>query len=114
MNILVTGGAGYIGSHVVRLLLEAGHRVRVYDNLSEGHRAAVPPETLVVGDLQDEPALARALDSPSPRPPPPAPLSLSARASGGSPSAGAGVEAAADGAVVCDELGVGHRLLPMA
>ena len=61
MNIFVTGGAGYIGSHVVRLLLEAGHRVRVFDNLSEGHAAAVPAEVLVRGDLHDEKALAAAL-----------------------------------------------------
>jgi UDP-glucose 4-epimerase len=40
-TILVTGGAGYIGSHAVRLLLENGHRVVVVDNLSLGHRAAV-------------------------------------------------------------------------
>ena len=42
MNIFVTGGAGYIGSHAVRKLIEAGHVVVVLDNLSYGHRAAVP------------------------------------------------------------------------
>ena len=45
MNILVTGGAGYIGSHAVRKLIEAGHTVIVLDNLSYGHRASLP-ETL--------------------------------------------------------------------
>ena len=40
MRILVTGGAGYIGSHAVRLFLTRGHDVWVYDNLSMGHRAA--------------------------------------------------------------------------
>ena len=61
MNVFVTGGAGYIGSHVVRRLAEAGHGVRVYDNLSEGHRAAVPAETLFEGDLMDEQRLVEAL-----------------------------------------------------
>jgi len=61
VNVFVTGGAGYIGSHVVRRLLEAGHRVRVYDNLSEGHRAAVPAEVLFEGDLMDEARLREAL-----------------------------------------------------
>jgi UDP-glucose-4-epimerase GalE len=51
MRILVTGGAGYIGSHAVKLFLSRGHDVWVYDNLSFGHRAAVPVERLVVGDL---------------------------------------------------------------
>src|SRR5258706_7311018 len=41
MNVLVTGGAGYIGSICTEGLLDAGHRVTVYDDLSEGHRSAV-------------------------------------------------------------------------
>ncbi|MCA9156217.1 MAG: UDP-glucose 4-epimerase GalE, partial [Planctomycetales bacterium] len=53
MKILVTGGAGYIGSHAVRLLQRAGHEVWVYDNLHYGHREAVPTDRLVVGDLTD-------------------------------------------------------------
>jgi UDP-glucose 4-epimerase len=53
MRILVTGGAGYIGSHAVRLFLARGHDVWVYDNLSMGHRAAVPAERLIVGDLSE-------------------------------------------------------------
>lgn len=54
MTIFVTGGAGYIGSICVEQLLEAGYRVVVYDNLSEGHRAAVDPRAeLIVGDLLD-------------------------------------------------------------
>jgi UDP-glucose-4-epimerase GalE len=53
MRILVTGGAGYIGSHTVRLFQGHGHDVWVYDNLAEGHRAAVPAERLVVGDLNE-------------------------------------------------------------
>jgi UDP-glucose 4-epimerase len=54
MAILVTGGAGYIGSHMVLELVEAGERVIVLDDLSTGLRAAVPPEaTLVVGDVGD-------------------------------------------------------------
>lgn len=54
MNILVTGGAGYIGSHTVCKLIEMGHTVTVYDNLSKGHAAAVPEQAaLVVGDIRD-------------------------------------------------------------
>ncbi len=53
MRILVTGGAGYIGSFTVHRLLADGHTVVVYDNLSAGHRAAVPASVLRVGDLAD-------------------------------------------------------------
>jgi UDP-glucose 4-epimerase len=53
MHILVTGGAGYIGSHAVKLFRERGHDVWVYDNLSMGHRAAVPADRLVVADLSE-------------------------------------------------------------
>jgi len=55
MTILVTGGAGYIGSHMVLELLDAGERVVVLDNLSTGFRWAVPEAaTLVVGDVGDQ------------------------------------------------------------
>ncbi len=53
MNILVTGGAGYIGSHTVRELVNRGHRAVVLDNLSKGHEAAVPEALLVRGDTGD-------------------------------------------------------------
>jgi UDP-glucose 4-epimerase len=54
MHVFVTGGAGYIGSVNVEQLLEAGHRVTVFDNLTEGHRLAVDPRaTLITGDLQN-------------------------------------------------------------
>lgn len=58
MKVLVTGGAGYIGSHVALHLSEAGHQTIVYDNLSTGHRSAVLTGELVVGDLADESKLA--------------------------------------------------------
>ena len=57
-KILVTGGAGYIGSHTVHLLLEQGHDVTVVDNLSKGHRHNVPAERLHVLDVADTAALA--------------------------------------------------------
>ncbi len=52
-NILVAGGAGYIGSHMVALLLQEGYNPVVVDNLSTGHRAAVGDAPLLVGDLGD-------------------------------------------------------------
>jgi UDP-glucose 4-epimerase len=58
MKILVTGGAGYIGSVVVEQLITAGESVVVFDNLSQGHAAAVHPDAVLeVGDLADRPAL---------------------------------------------------------
>jgi UDP-glucose 4-epimerase len=54
MKILITGGAGYIGSHVVKALGKLGHDLTILDNLSTGHRKAVTYGELVVGDLKDE------------------------------------------------------------
>jgi UDP-glucose 4-epimerase len=62
MNILVVGGAGYIGSHCVRQLIAAGHRPVVLDNLVYGHRAALPPGVAFYeADLGDEAAVGRVL-----------------------------------------------------
>src|SRR5580658_6060623 len=58
MKLLVTGGAGYIGSICVEQLLDLGHSVTVFDNLTEGHRRAIDPRApLIEGDLQDRDAI---------------------------------------------------------
>jgi len=62
-RIFVTGGAGYIGSHVVKLLGEQGYEVLTYDNLSSGHREAVLHGDLVEGDLADLGLLKKTLDT---------------------------------------------------
>ena len=63
MNILVTGGAGYIGSICVEQLLNAGHTVTIFDNLSEGHRLAIDPRaTHIEGDLQQRGDIEDALE----------------------------------------------------
>ncbi len=62
MKVLVTGGAGYIGSVTTRLLLDAGHAVSVFDNLETGHRAAVDPRAeFLAGDLRREEDIAEAM-----------------------------------------------------
>ena len=62
MNILVTGGAGYIGSICVEQLLDRGHQVTVFDNLTEGHRRAVDPRAaFVAGDLNERASIGQAL-----------------------------------------------------
>jgi UDP-arabinose 4-epimerase len=53
MRVLVTGGAGYIGSHTAKILATAGHEPVALDNLSEGHRWAVRWGPLIEGDLAD-------------------------------------------------------------
>lgn len=62
MRILVTGGAGFIGSHICRLLLDDGHEVIVYDNLSRGYEKLVDSRsTFVKGDLSDQKLLEKSL-----------------------------------------------------
>ncbi len=60
-RILVTGGAGYIGSHTAKALMRAGHEPIVYDNLSTGHEWAVKWGPLVTGELGDRDLLARTI-----------------------------------------------------
>jgi UDP-glucose 4-epimerase len=52
-NILIPGGAGYIGSHTVRTIASAGYNPIIFDNMSEGHRAAIKGFELIEGDLLD-------------------------------------------------------------
>jgi len=62
MNVLVVGGAGYVGSHALPELREAGHNPVVFDNLSEGHRRAAGDCPFIHGDLGDEEQVAAALE----------------------------------------------------
>ena len=67
MHVLVTGGAGYIGSICVEQLLDAGHRVTVFDNITEGHRKAVDARAaLIEGDLQQRCDIEDALEAARP------------------------------------------------
>ena len=61
MKILMTGGAGYVGSACLRWLLKNGHDPIAFDNLSEGNRGAVPADRLIVGDIEDKAALVDAM-----------------------------------------------------
>ena len=61
MRILLTGGAGYIGSACLRRLLKHGHHAIAFDNLSEGNAAAIPKQNLIRGDLDDAALLTKVL-----------------------------------------------------
>ena len=63
MKILVVGGAGYIGSHMVKMLGQSGHEVVTFDNLSKGYRGAVLSGEFVEGDLADSSQLERLFSS---------------------------------------------------
>ncbi|MGE0445622.1 MAG: UDP-glucose 4-epimerase GalE [Vicinamibacterales bacterium] len=60
-TVLVTGGAGYIGSHTAKALRQAGHAVVIYDNLSAGHRQAALGAPLIEGDIRDVDAVRRTI-----------------------------------------------------
>lgn len=62
MKIFITGGAGYIGSHIVKMLGRERHDILVYDNLSTGHEWAVLAGNLVKGDLADQAFLDRTIE----------------------------------------------------
>ncbi len=67
MKVLVTGGAGYIGSITTKALLDAGHKVCIFDSLELGHRAAIDPRAeLLVGDLRQENDIDRAMAGAAP------------------------------------------------
>jgi UDP-glucose-4-epimerase GalE len=61
--VLVTGGAGYIGSHAAKALATRGDRVVIYDNFSQGHREAGGRATIVEGDIQDTPKLVATIEA---------------------------------------------------
>jgi UDP-glucose-4-epimerase GalE len=62
MRVLVTGGAGYVGSHSAKLLIESGHEVLIVDNMAEGHSAAIGKADFVQADLLDRPRIAGLLN----------------------------------------------------
>jgi len=61
-NVLIVGGAGYIGSHMVKMLLEKRYSVTVLDNFSTGHRDAVPESILIESDIGDSKLLAKVFE----------------------------------------------------
>ena len=68
MNVFVTGGAGYIGSICTEELLNAGHQVTVYDNLTEGHRSAVDERArFILGRPDEQRDILNALKEASPQ-----------------------------------------------
>lgn len=61
MNVLITGGAGYIGSHTLQALKAKGHNPLALDDLSTGYKSSVPADSLIEGDIADQAVVARAL-----------------------------------------------------